>query len=70
MPESRVVSVLLAILLCLASGCGPSAAQPEQEPPARADQRHLLVLFDGLRPDYVTPVRMPNLPRPRWPDGR
>ena len=61
MPESRAVSVLFAILLCLASGCGPSAAQPEQEPPARADQRHLLVVLDGLRPDYVTPEVMPNL---------
>lgn len=55
------MTALLVVLLCLASGCGPSAAQPEQEPPARADQRHLLVVLDGLRPDYVTPEVMPNL---------
>ena len=46
---------------CLAAGCGPSAAQPEREPPGRAEQRHLLIVLDGLRPDYVTPELMPNL---------
>ena len=61
MPESRAVSALLAVLLCLAAACGPSAAQPEQGPPERAQQRHLLIVLDGLRPDYVTPEVMPNL---------
>ena len=61
MPECRAVSALLAVLLCLAAGCGPSAAQPDQEAPARQEQRHLLIVLDGLRPDYVTPELMPNL---------
>lgn len=60
MPESRAAA-LLAVLACLAAGCGPSAAQPEREPPGRAEQRHLLIVLDGLRPDYVTPELMPNL---------
>ena len=60
MPESRAAFALL-IVLSLAAGCGPSAAQPELEPPERAQQRHLLVVLDGLRPDYVTPELMPNL---------
>ena len=61
MPESRAMSALLAVLLGLAAACGPSAAQPEEEPPERAQQRHLLIVLDGLRPDYVTPEVMPNL---------
>ena len=61
MPESRAVSALLAILLCVSAGCGPPAAQREPEPPERARQRHLLIVLDGLRPDYVTPEVMPNL---------
>jgi predicted AlkP superfamily pyrophosphatase or phosphodiesterase len=32
-----------------------------QTPPASAARRQLLVIFDGLRPDYVTPEVMPNL---------
>ena len=65
MPGSRVQIVaavaFLAIPLCLAADCGPSAAQPEREPPDRTQQRHLLIVLDGLRPDYVTPELMPNL---------
>ena len=51
MPECRAVT-MLAVLLCLAAGCGPTAAQPEQEAPDRTEQRHLLIVLDGLRPDY------------------
>src|SRR5207244_2527642 len=32
-----------------------------QAPPASASHKQLLVIFDGLRPDYVTPDVMPNL---------
>jgi predicted AlkP superfamily pyrophosphatase or phosphodiesterase len=32
-----------------------------QSPPASASHKQLLVIFDGLRPDYVTPEVMPNL---------
>ena len=61
MPEYRAVAASLAVLLWLAAGCGPSAAQPEQQAPERARQRHLLIVRDGLRPDYVTREVMPNL---------
>ena len=61
MPEYRAVAASLAVLLWLAAGCGPSAAQPEQQAPERARQRHLLIVLDGLRPDYVTREVMPNL---------
>ena len=60
MSEYRAVIVLI-VLLCLAAGCGPTAAQPEHEAPGRTEQRHLLIVLDGLRPDYVTPEVMPNL---------
>lgn len=36
-------------------------ASTRAEPPGRAEQRHLLIVLDGLRPDYVTPELMPNL---------
>ena len=61
MRESRAAPALLTVVLFLACACGPSAAQPEQAPPARDRQRHLLIVLDGLRPDYVTPELMPNL---------
>ena len=61
MRESRAAPALLTVVLSLACACGPSAAQPEQAPPDRDRQRHLLVVLDGLRPDYVTPELMPNL---------
>jgi arylsulfatase A-like enzyme len=61
MPEYRASAAFLTALLCLAVGCGPTAAQPEQEAPDRAEQRHLLIVLDGLRPDYVSPEVMPNL---------
>lgn len=60
----RRAAALLAVVLalaCLSTGCGPSAAQPEPEPPERTQQRHLLIVLDGLRPDHVTPALMPNL---------
>ena len=54
---------------CLASvllvGCGPSsssdpASTTDDSGPA-APHRHLVIVLDGLRPDYVTPEAMPNL---------
>lgn len=44
------VSAVLAVLLCLH---GPS--------PSAAPHRQLLIVLDGLRPDYVTPSLMPAL---------
>ena len=55
------MTALLVVLPCLVAACGPSAAQPEQVAPDRQEQRHLLIVLDGLRPDYVTPELMPNL---------
>ena len=51
----------LAVALCIAAGCAPSPPQPEQDAADRREQRHLLIVLDGLRPDYVTPALMPNL---------
>ena len=53
-PRSRIVhAVLLSLVVALAA---PAAAQPE-------DRGHLelLIVLDGLRPDYVTEDLMPNL---------
>ena len=61
MIQTRGAAVRLAAALCLAAGCAPSPPQPDQDPPDRAQQRHLLIVLDGLRPDYVTPALMPNL---------
>lgn len=54
------VCVLLITAFCwyVASGDGRPAAQT---PSASAARKQLLVIFDGLRPDYVTPEVMPNL---------
>ena len=52
---------LLAVALCLVAGSEISA-QPSGRPASgAAEQRHLLIVLDGLRPDYVTPELMPNL---------
>ena len=61
MNEPRAATALVAVALCLAAGCGPSPPQPDPGPPDRAQQRHLLIVLDGLRPDYVTAELMPNL---------
>lgn len=51
----RVIPILL---LALAAGC---AATSENGSGAGEPRRHLLIVVDGLRPDYVTPEHMPNL---------
>lgn len=48
-----------AVAVALLAACNLPA--PESEPRERGQQRHLLVVLDGLRPDYVTPELMPNL---------
>ena len=52
--------VVAVALVCtyVASGVSRTAAQTR---PASAARKQLLVIFDGLRPDYVTPEVMPNL---------
>ena len=54
----RQILAMAAAVLWLA-GCG--APEPESEPRERGQHRHLLIVLDGLRPDYVTPELMPNL---------
>src|SRR3954467_11576398 len=51
---------ILTITICTwyaVSGFSGTAAQA----PASAARKQLLVIFDGLRPDYVTSEVMPNL---------
>lgn len=47
--------IILALALMLAANRG--SAQSTPDPQAKT----LVVLFDGLRPDYITPEAMPNL---------
>ena len=51
----RSCSPLFLLLICaMAALVLPACSQP-------APKRHLLIVVDGLRPDYVTPEVMPNL---------
>ena len=47
---SRLGIALLAVLVLTAGSCSTAAPR-----------RHLLIVVDGLRPDYVTADVMPNL---------
>jgi predicted AlkP superfamily pyrophosphatase or phosphodiesterase len=54
--------VLAVALVCTYVVSGSRTGAPAaQTPPASAARKQLLVIFDGLRPDYVTPAVMPNL---------
>ena len=57
--HQTVVGVLLLVSVTTATcgGAGRGGTTAEGEPP----RRHLLIVLDGLRPDYVTPELMPNL---------
>ena len=59
--SARLTAVGAGLACLLAVGC--SAPQPPSAPAPRdrAQHRHLLVVLDGLRPDYVKPALMPNL---------
>ncbi len=59
--SARLTSVGAGLACLIAVGC--SAPQPPSAPAPRdrAQHRHLLVVLDGLRPDYVKPALMPNL---------
>ena len=50
-----LVGIATATATCGGAGSGGTTAEGD---PAR---RHLLIVLDGLRPDYVTPELMPNL---------
>ncbi len=51
----------LACLLAATCSAPQPPSSPEPAPRDRAQHRQLLVVLDGLRPDYVTPALMPNL---------
>lgn len=55
-PYLSLRAFLFALLAAPIVACQPTA----QPPPVQA-RRHLLILVDGLRPDYVTAEVMPNL---------
>ena len=61
--SARLTAVGVGLACLLGAACSapppPSASAPA--PRDRAQNRHLLVVLDGLRPDYVTPALMPNL---------
>ncbi len=70
--DTRSRAVTLCCLGWVATAClivssSCRSGVERSEPPTSAglsstrDQRHLLIVLDGLRPDYVTPEVMPNL---------
>lgn len=57
------LKLLLISLLMIAvsfSGCNEESNDTKDILP-QSDTRHLVIIVDGLRPDYVTPELMPNL---------
>ena len=61
MTDRRTAACIGVTILCLvAGGCG-SPQPSESGPHDRTEHRQLLIVLDGLRPDYVTPELMPNL---------
>ena len=56
---SRFIAVL-AVLAVAGVACR-GTGDGEREAHRDAPSRHLLIVLDGLRPDYVTPELMPNL---------
>ncbi len=55
----RTISFLLLACISISAGAGPAVADPAN----RSDDRNrsLIIVVDGLRPDYVNPELMPNL---------
>ena len=52
------VLLLVNVTTTTCGGAGSGGGTTAEGDPAR---RHLLIVLDGLRPDYVTPELMPNL---------
>ena len=57
----RPIRVLLAAVLALLGGACLPANEANTGGPRSSSLRHLLIVLDGLRPDYVTPELMPSL---------
>jgi hypothetical protein len=58
MNRRRTIPILLALLTALAA-CASSFEPAIDEPAAR--NLNLVIVIDGLRPDYITPTVMPSL---------
>ena len=58
---TRFRSAWAGSALALLVACGGAPSDPGSEPREGPRNRHLLIVIDGLRPDYVTPAAMPNL---------
>jgi hypothetical protein len=62
MRRSSPLPVGVLLLLCAAmTACGGAGSGGQTAPERDPDSRHLLIVLDGLRPDYVTPALMPAL---------
>lgn len=59
--------LLRATALCFVAACAPTAPAKATAPPAapRPDRHVIVMVWDGLRPDAVTPADTPNLVRLR-----
>lgn len=51
----------LAFLSLLSLGCSAAGASMEEGPLQLPERHTLLLVLDGLRPDYISPERMPRL---------
>src|ERR1700761_2243053 len=64
--SNRVAALsLAAAIVTLACGSGSSSPAAPLEPPIPPGRNVIIVVWDGLRPDAVTPTETPNLARLR-----
>jgi|TARA_B100002003_G_scaffold229803_2_gene239433 predicted AlkP superfamily pyrophosphatase or phosphodiesterase len=62
MQRSSPLPVGSLLLLCVAmTACGGASPGGRTAAESDRDSRHLLIVLDGLRPDFVTPALMPAL---------
>ena len=61
MPHSRRTALVWFLLCGLTLAACGGAAPSDESPRPGGPARHLLLVLDGLRPDYVTPSLMPAL---------
>ena len=57
----RPIRIVLATVLAFFGVACVPANEAQTDGPPSSSLRHLLIVLDGLRPDYVTPDLMPNL---------
>ena len=56
--QQRFIGILFLVVCLTGGGCSETGPEPGATPPV---SRQLLIVLDGLRPDYVTPRLMPAL---------